>query len=71
MDIFGIVLSICIHENQSTAIGCTSAGLDRRAIPHAIRVCDDINGMPPAYARGIIGGAIIDDDDLGVRKQCS
>jgi len=62
------MLAIGIHENQDFTRGRARAGLDGGAISHAIWMIDNLNTMSGAYGWRIIGGPVVDHDNLSTRK---
>ena len=62
----GIVLPVAIHERDDVAGGRARAGLDRGAVAETLGMPDDRGARRFRNARGIVGRAVVNDDDLGI-----
>lgn len=66
LDVGRIVLAVAVHEYQDVAGGGTGAALDRRAVAHRVRRGQAFDTAALADAAGVVDGAVVDHDDLGV-----
>ena len=65
----GAVLAVAVHEDQGVVRGGAGAGLDAGAIALAVLVRHRSDAAGGADGRRVVGGAIVDHDDLRGRKQ--
>jgi hypothetical protein len=68
-DMLGPMLAVGIHEHDDFTLRHAGTALDAGAIAHRIRIAEHAHAGLFGHAGGIIAGAVVNHNDLGLRMQ--
>ena len=65
----GVMLTVAVHHENPFAGGVADAGLQRRAVALVVRMTDDDRARLARLRAGVVGRAVVDDQDLLPRRR--